>query len=158
MKFENQYIIHFKGLKEGVHAFEYNIAKPFFEDYKNLDVPDGRIEVQVELTKKVNFMELDIEMTGEIQVQCDRCLEYFNFPVSYQGQLLVRFSETINDTGDEVIILHPEEYQLDLKHYLYESISLIIPMRKVHPGFPGEKTGCNPEMLKRLKEHLIIDF
>ena len=157
LKFENQYIIHFKGLKEGIHEFEFNITKPFFEDYNNLDIPEGNIEVQVNLTKKVNFMELDIELTGEIQVQCDRCLGNLNLPVSCQGHLLVRFSEAINDTEDGIIVLHPEEYLLDLKHYLYESISLTIPIRKVHPGLPGEETGCDPEMFKRLKEHLIID-
>jgi uncharacterized metal-binding protein YceD (DUF177 family) len=155
LRFENQYIIHFKGLKEGVHRFEFEIKKPFFEEYTHLDVPDGNITVRVLLTKKVSFMDLTIDLEGEMLVQCDRCLEYFNLPVPFSGHLVVRFSETEKEPDDEVIFLHPEDSELDLKHYLYECISLTIPMRKVHPELPGGKTGCDPEMLRRLKEHLI---
>lgn len=155
MKFENQYIIHFKGLKEGVHAFEYKISKPFFEDYLNLNVPDGKINIKVHLIKKVHFMELAIDLKGDIQVQCDRCLEHFRLPITYHGHLMVKFSETENETDDEIMVLHPEDDKLELKHYLYECISLVIPMRKIHPDLPGGKPGCNAEMINKLKEHLI---
>jgi uncharacterized metal-binding protein YceD (DUF177 family) len=157
LKIENQYIIQFKGLKEGVHEFTFTIDKPFFEAFEYLAVPDGNVEVQVELTKKVNFMELIIDLSGELQVQCDRCLEYFNLPVNYSGHLVVRFSETEKDPDEEVIFLHPDEYQLDLKHYLYECLSLSIPIRKVHPDLSNGEPGCDPEMLNKLSEYLITE-
>ena len=155
MKVENQYIIHFKGLKEGVHDFAFTIGKPFFESYEQLEVPDGNVEVQIELTKNVSFMELSIELSGEMQVQCDRCLEYFSIPVIYNGHLVIRFSETEKEPDEEVIFLHPEEYQLNLRHYFYECLSLSIPMRKVHPDLSGGQPGCDPEMLKKLDEYLV---
>jgi uncharacterized protein len=155
LKIENQYIIHFKGLKEGVHDFSFSIDKPFFESHENLEVPDGHVEVHVELTRKAGFLELAIDLAGEIQVQCDRCLEYFSLPVSYSGHLVIRFSETEKEPDDEVIFLPPEESRINLNHYLYECISLSIPMRKVHPDLPDGASGCDPEMLKRLNEVLI---
>ncbi len=157
MKVENQYIIHFKGLKEGVHDFAFVIDKPFFESYEQLEVPGGTVHVQVELTKKISFLELAIHLSGNIQVQCDRCLEYFSMPVSFDGNLIVRFSETEKEPDDEVIFLHPEDSQLNLGHYLYECLSLSIPIRKVHPDLPGGRSGCDPEMLKRLEEILVKD-
>jgi len=157
LKIENQYIIHFKGLKEGVHYFTFILDKPFFESYEYLEVPDGKVEAQVELTRKISFLELSIDLNGEIQVQCDRCLGYFSLPVSYNGQLIVRFSETGKEPDDEVIFLHPEESQLDLKHYFYECVSLSIPMRKVHPDLNDGKPGCDPDMIKRLQEMLVDD-
>jgi len=157
LKFENQYIIHFKGLKEGVHSFEYNIGRSFFEEYLNLDVPDGYINVKVSLTKKVHFMELSIVLSGNMMVQCDRCLDYFSMPVSYEGFLMVRFGEEEEDVNDEVMVLHPEEHQIDLKHYLYECISLAIPMRKVHPDLSDGSSGCSKEMLDKLGRHIIMD-
>ncbi len=54
-------------------------------------------------------------------------------------------------------ILHPKNHQLDLKHYFYECISVSIPYRKVHPDLPDGESGCDPEMLKKLKDHLIED-
>ena len=155
MKFENQYIIPFKGLKEGIHDFSLNITGQFFEDYEKLDVRDGNVAVQVELEKKSSFMNLAVELKGEIEVRCDRCLEYFNMPLFYSGHLVVKLSETENESDDEVIFIHPDESLLDLKHYLYECIFLTIPIRKVHPDLPDGTPGCDKEMLKRLKEHLI---
>ncbi len=155
MKIENQYIIHFKGLKEGVHNFAFAIEKPFFEAYDHLEIPDGNVEVKVELVRKTSFLDLTVDLSGQLQAQCDRCLEYFSLPVSYAGHLVVRFSETDREPDDEIIYLHPEDSRLDLRHYLYECISLSLPMRKVHPDLPNGETGCDPEMLKRLDEMLI---
>ncbi len=60
MKIENQYIIHFKGLKEGIHDFAFTIGKPFFEAFEQLEVPDGNLDVQVELNKRLNFWSLTL--------------------------------------------------------------------------------------------------
>lgn len=155
MKFENQYIIEFKGLKEGVHTFSFSIGKPFFETFDYLAVPDGAVHVHVELFKKPGFMELSIDLTGEIQVLCDRCLEYFHLPVNFSGNLMVKFSETEKEPDEEVLFLHPDEYQLDLQHYLYECLSLSIPIRKVHPDLPNGDPGCDEEMLRKLDQYLI---
>lgn len=153
MKYKNPYTVHFKGLKEGIHEFEYNIERPFFEEYKNLDIPDGKINVLVKLNKKDSFMELDINLSGEIQVQCDRCLAYFNLFITNTSQLVIKFSDAEKNADDEVIYLNPEENQLDLKHYLYECIGLAIPLRKVHPDHSNGRSGCDPAMLKLLQDH-----
>lgn len=155
MKIENQYTIQFKGLKEGVHDFSFLIEKPFFEFFEYLTIPDGKVAVQVVLNKNSTFMELAIRLNGEIQVQCDRCLEYFGFPVDFSANLVVRFSETEKENDDEVVFLHPDDHQLSLMHYLYECLSLSIPIRKIHPELPDGESGCDPEMLKKLDEYLI---
>jgi uncharacterized metal-binding protein YceD (DUF177 family) len=155
LKIDNEYIIQFKGLKEGVHDFAFTIEKPFFEAFEYLTVPDGHVNVKVVLNKMSAFLDLDFNLKGEMQVQCDRCLEYFDLPVDYNGHLVVRFSETEKDPDEEVIWIHSDEYELDLKHYLYECLSLSIPIRKVHPDLPDGESGCNPEMLKKLDEYLI---
>jgi uncharacterized metal-binding protein YceD (DUF177 family) len=102
-------------------------------------------------------MELGITLSGEMQVQCDRCLEYFGLPVDYTGHLVVRFSETEKEPDEEVVYLHPDAFEIDLKHYLYECLSLNIPIRKVHPDLENGDPGCDPEMLKKLSEYLITE-
>lgn len=155
MKIENQYIIPFKGLKEGIHEFSFSLSGEFFEKYEKLDVSGGDVIALVKLRKNSNFLELEIDMKGEIGVPCDRCLEYFDMPVNYTGHLIVRYSETEKEPDDEVIFIHPEESLLDLTHFFYECIFLSIPIRKVHPDQADGTTGCNMEMLKYLREHLI---
>lgn len=156
MKSENQYIIHFKGLKEGVHEFEFILGKPFFEEFERLEAQDGKVVAGISLERKTSLLDLEIHLQGDILVTCDRCLENFWMPVDYSGHLVVQFSEREQEGNDEIIYLHPEEYQLDLKHFLYECVSVSIPYRKVHPDLPDGKSGCDPEMLGKL-ESLIIN-
>jgi len=155
LKFEDQYIIHFKGLKEGVHDFEFIIGKPFFEEFSHLEIPDGKVFAGIALTRETAFLNLDIRLSGTIRVQCDRCLELFDMEVDFDGHLVVRFSEHDEEGNDELIFLHPEEHRLDLKQYLYECISVSIPYRKVHPDLPDGESGCDPEMLDKLNKLLV---
>jgi len=155
LKFDAQYIIQFKGLKEGVHEFAFSINKPFFEAFEYLAVPEGHVDVTVVLDKKSTFLDLDVDLKGEMLVQCDRCLDYFSLPLEYRGHLIVRFSETAMESDEEVMWIHPDEYELDLRHYLYECLSLSIPIRKIHPDLPNGEPGCDPEMLEKLDEYLI---
>ena len=155
MKFENQYSIQFKGLKEGVHDFEFIIGKLFFEEFPLLEVPDGRVIASIRLTRETAFLELATRFSGSIQVPCDRCLELFEMGVDYTGHLVVRFSEHEEEGDEELIFLRPEDYKLDLKQYFYESISVNIPYRKIHPDLPGGGSGCDPEMMKKLNDLLV---
>jgi uncharacterized metal-binding protein YceD (DUF177 family) len=155
LKIDSEYIIQFKGLKEGVHEFVFTIDKPFFEAFEYLAVPDGHVDVKVELDKNSTFLDLNFDLKGEMLVQCDRCLDYFDLPVDYNGHLVVRFSEAEKEPDEEVLWVHPDEYELNLKHYLYECLSLSVPIRKVHPDLPNGESGCNPEMLNKLNEYLI---
>jgi uncharacterized metal-binding protein YceD (DUF177 family) len=155
LNIENQYIIHFKGLKEGVHEFAFSLEKPFFEAHEHLEVPDGKVSVQVRLTRKLSFMEMEVILKGEILAQCDRCLSIFRMPVNYVGTLVVRFSESEQETADDIWILHPDESQIDLQHYLYECIGLSLPIRKVHPDMADGRPGCDNDMLQKLNETLV---
>lgn len=155
MKSEDRYGIQFKGLKEGIHDFEFIIGKPFFDEFSRLEVADGKVMAHVSLNRKISFLDLDIRLTGSIRVNCDRCLEPFDMETDYTGHLVVRFSDKDEEGDDELIFLHPEDHTLDLKHYLYECISVSIPYRKVHPDLPGGEPGCDPEMLKKLNELII---
>jgi uncharacterized metal-binding protein YceD (DUF177 family) len=157
LAFENQYIIQFKGLKEGVHAFEFALEKPFFEEFTHLEVPDGNVNIRISLDKRTGFLDLSVQLEGAIMVQCDRCLGYFELPVDHESHLVVQFSEEEKDGGDEILYLHPEDHRLDLKHYFYECLSLAIPYRKVHPDREDGSEGCDEEMLGKLKELLVSE-
>ena len=157
MAFENQYIIQFKGLREGVHAFEFALEKPFFEEFTHLEVPDGTVKIHVSVDKHTAFLDLDVQLDGVITAQCDRCLGYFELPVEYDSHLVVQFSEEEKEGDGEILYLHPEDHRLDLKHYFYECLSLAIPYRKVHPDREDGSEGCDEEMLGKLNELLVSE-
>lgn len=152
MKIDNQYIIRFKGLKEGPHNFKFDITKEFFNHFEVLEAKDGELDVIIDLFKRPDFLTLDIRVKGTVNVQCDRCLEYFDYPIKYNSNLLVKFSGDQNSQSDDIIILDADDSELNLIHYLYECISLAIPYRKIHPESADGKSLCKEEMLKKIRE------
>ena len=152
MKLVNQYIIPFKGLHEGEHEFSYEIGEAFFEEYSSLEIRTGALQVNVLLNKKSNFLELSVSLIGRMEIQCDRCLEYFTFPLSYSGDLFVKFKETPEEPDDKVIFLHPSDDLLDLEQFFVDCIGLSLPIQKFHPDNDDETSGCDIEMLEKLDE------
>ncbi len=50
MKYLSKYEIAFKGLKEGVHQFEYELDDKFFDMFENSEVKNGSLAAGVVLT------------------------------------------------------------------------------------------------------------
>jgi uncharacterized protein len=151
----SQYIIGFRGLKEGVHDFEYSVTDSFFKQYEDSEIQQGNLEVKVKLDKKPQMLVLDFNIQGKVSVMCDRCLEYFYLPVEYDGVLYVKFGESTYEQSDDVIVLSIEESEIDLSQYIYEFINLSLPFRRVHPVTKKGKSLCNPEMIEKLKQFTI---
>lgn len=159
LKIRNQYIVPFGGLKEGVHNISFEITDEFFEEYTALEVKKGHLDICIKLTKKTSFLTFDISVNGKVYVQCDRCLDFYFQDIGFEGKLYVKFSERArdNETSDEIIFLHPGDREIDLKHYLYESISISMPYKRTHPVVDGVSS-CNKEMISRLnKQHHQAD-
>jgi uncharacterized protein len=153
LKLVNQYIIPYKGLIEGEHRFNFEFGAEFFEEYTSLEIKSGLVRADVLLNKKGSFLELSVVLTGNINIQCDRCLEYFLFPLEFQGNLFVKFKETPEEPDDEVIFIHPNEDVLDLTQYFIDNIGLSIPIQKFHSDLEDGTSGCDPEMLTILDEY-----
>lgn len=157
MKLVNQYIIPFKGLKEGKHDFDFTFDKEFFEENSNLEISDGNLTADLILEKKSTFLIVKTKLQGEIEIECDRCLERFFYPVNYSGELFVKFKEEVEEPDDKIIFLHPNEDLLDLYQYFYDIIGLSIPIQKIHPDNEEGESGCNKEMLDFLNSGAELD-
>jgi uncharacterized protein len=156
LKTENQYTIAYKGLCEGSHDYIFNMGKTFIENHEFLEARDGKLTATVHMIKSVSQLAFTIAINGFIEVQCDRCLDFFPLEISFKGQLFAKFSGSAGDSGDsEVIMLDPEEGEIDLKQYFFESIALSIPYRKIHPAGKNSEPACNHEMLALLGERTV---
>ena len=146
-----RYAIPYKGLSIGNHHFEFEVDDRFFDAFEGSEIHRGHASVSVELVKTERLLTLDFTIGGEAEVTCDRCLDEFMMPVHYAGTLQVRFSETEKESDGEVMWLSPNETELPLGQYIYESISLSLPYRKIHPEDAEGHSLCNPEMLSRFR-------
>lgn len=149
-----KYDVEFKGLKEGLHEFGFEVQDKFFEHFEQGLVSKGNVSVKVILEKRSSFMKLFFENNGFVELTCDRCLEKYRQKVKNKYELFVKYGE--NDyEDDEIIWILPEEHKLNLAQIIYEYIILGLPMKQVHPDKKDGTSGCDPEMLERLERHKL---
>jgi uncharacterized protein len=149
------YTIPLSGLKEGRHTFDFEIDKEFFEQFEESEVKEGSLIANIEMDKRTTHSDLSIMISGTVRVCCDRCLEMFSHPVVCENRLLVKFGKSLDDIDPDIIFIPSDEHELDLKQHIYEFIYLALPIKRVHPENKNGKSTCDPEMLKKLEEHII---
>ncbi len=147
----SKYGIEFQGLSEGVHDFIFDVDQLFFDNIEYSDIKSGTLKAFVALNKKPQLLELDLKIEGFVNIICDRCLDELKMPVNFEGQVFVKFSETEQGYTDEVIYLLPGDHEVNLAHYIYESIKISLPIKCVHPDDEHGNSTCDPEMLQRIE-------
>lgn len=147
------YNIAFKGLTEGNHVFDFNIDRSFFELFENSPIDEAEAKVTLLLEKRNGFLAVNLIISGKVRLTCDRCLEEYDQPVENSALIYVKFGEEKPEDDDDIIWLHPEEYQFNVAQLIYEYTILSIPLRHVHPDSGDPSKGCNPEMVKKLDEY-----
>ncbi|NNK83173.1 MAG: DUF177 domain-containing protein [Flavobacteriaceae bacterium] len=150
MKQLKEYTIKFVGLKEGKHCFEYQIEKKFFEDFEYDEYNDANVLAKVILNKKTTLLELNFNISGTVNVNCDLTNEPFDQKIINQFDLVVKFGEEFNDENDEILIIPHAEYEINIAQYLYELIVLSVPSKRVHPGVADGS--LKSDILKRLED------
>ncbi len=150
MKESKAYIIPFVGLKDGKHTFNFNLTDSFFEIFEYSIVQKGRVKVELLFEKKETMMIGNFTIQGVVETTCDRCNDVMDVEIEGEYQLIYKFDN--KETDDEsLIIVYPEEYEIDIKDALLELISVSIPTLHKHP-----KGECNKEMISILDEYLLI--
>lgn len=123
-----------------------------FREFDGAGIKGGRADVSADVLRCGSAWEISLSISGEVVVECDRCLEDCTLPVNYRGALMVRFSDAPAGEDDgQTLWLPVGQGELDLARYIYESIVLALPYRRVHPSDVHGRPLCNPAMLERFR-------
>lgn len=144
MELEQKYSIAYKGLKNGLHEVDFDVDGALFKAYESKEIKDGRCKVHVDIDKSDTQLILDVTIDGHVVCECDRCLENCTIPVHFDGRLTVFVSDHQGEYDGDNMWVSPDEEDINLMQYIYESIVLSLPYRRVHPD--GE---CDPDMMVR---------
>ena len=148
--------IPLRGLHEGIHQFDFQIDRAFFDAFENAPIGESDIQLNVELVKRPGLLTFHFEFEGKVATECDRCLAPIQLPVEGDQQLVAKISENaegevVQDEDDpDVIFIHPELPKLNLAPLAYEYICLALPMIKIYDCDADNPRPCNDEMLDRL--------
>ncbi len=148
--------IAFVGLKPGIHEFVYEIDDKFFAENEGRDFSNCFAKIKLQLDKKSSFMLLKFEIGGRADVICDRCNNTLPMDLWDEFNMVVKMvdnPEEMNEQEDDpdIYFISRTESHLHLDEWIYEFVSLSIPMQKMcsEEEFGGPK--CNKEVLEKLK-------
>ena len=134
MKPKSKYKIEFAGLKIGDHNFNFSADKKFFDRFSFSDFNDVNVNIDIDLIKKSTLLELNFNLDGRVNVNCDLTNEPFDLEINYLASLVVKFGQDYNDEDDEILVLPHGEHKLFVDQYIFEMIVLSLPPKRIHPG------------------------
>ena len=146
-----EFRVPFTGLEPGKYDFEFTLGEKFFEAFDYSEISKGNIAVLVELEKQSSMMLFHFDLSGTVQVSCDRCGDPLEQPIHFTEQLIVKFGDETRDDNPDILVLGPSEHEVDLTHYFYEYAHLALPARHVHPDIAS----CNQDVIAELKKHAV---
>ncbi|HBG56494.1 MULTISPECIES: YceD family protein [unclassified Proteiniphilum] len=146
------YNISLKNLSAGLHTYEYELDRKFFEAIDGDEVKKGNVKVTATVRRTSSTFEINFDINGVVQVPCTRCLDDVDQEVDTKNRLIVKFGKEYSEESDEIVIIPEEEGEINIAWFLYEFIALAIPIKHVHPS--GE---CNRLVSSKLRKHRAVN-
>jgi uncharacterized metal-binding protein YceD (DUF177 family) len=156
MKHNREFEIAFVGLKPGEHNYDFTVTDSFFETFEKPEFWNANIDVKIILDKKANALLLKFYINGKAIVSCDRCAEDLELTLWDEFELLVNIidDELVakkNENDAEVAYIGKSESILDITSWIFEFITLCLPIQRVHGDDQNGKSYCNPTVIDFLE-------
>lgn len=133
-----KYWIEIIGLKNRIYEFSYDIQNSFFRNFEGSMIEKGSLNCLLELNKTDSFINIRFRIKGTIDLTCDRSLDHFDYPVKVDKNILFKFGEEDREIDEAIEMISRNRQGINVGQYIYELVSMEIPMKKLHPRYSGE--------------------
>ncbi len=139
MKVLDVFQIPIIALEDKTYTYTFSGDDSFFAAFEQDWVEKGQFDVKVDLTKSALMIQIQMQITGTIELICDRSLEAFDYPLNVSEKLIFKYSDHSEDLGDNLFLLDRKEPKLNLSQDIFDFIALEVPMKKLHPRFLADE-------------------
>ncbi|MFN8415384.1 MAG: DUF177 domain-containing protein [Cytophagaceae bacterium] len=148
MKVLRQFDIELVKMKDHVEdTYEFELGDSFFEAMEDSLIQHGKLNATVKATKTSNHVLMHFDIQGTIELICDRSLEPFDYTLHTEPTLMFKYTEQAGEISEEIIGITRDTVKINVAQYLYEYISIEIPIKKLHPKFVAEETDSDEDTL-----------
>lgn len=99
----------------------------------------GELTADVSLQKSESMIQMTFNVEGTIELTCDRSLDLFDQPISFENTMIYKFGEEEKELSEDVMIILNNTQTINITDLLFEFIGLQVPMKKLHPRFQEEE-------------------
>lgn len=150
-----EFRLRLAGIANGDYSYSIICDKTFFELAELSQLHDGQLVLQIEMLKTEKMLDLRFHFEGDVVTNCDRCLDNVTLNLNFDETLIVNLvsqPEEDFENDENIWMIDENAYDLDIFHFVYESIMLALPLVIMHPDDEFGNSTCNAEVLKRLEE------
>jgi uncharacterized protein len=133
-----KYDIELSKLNLGQYDFSFQIDDEFFSLFDFSLIDKGSLKADIVLDKKTTFISMIFRISGTIQLICDRSLDEFDYELKTEDEIILNFGDEPMGFSDEIEVIPSSTQQITVAKYIYELISVGIPMKKMHPRYADE--------------------
>ena len=149
-----EFKLRLAGVAIGKYSFSILCDKMFFDIADISNITNGMLHLQIDMEKTEKMLNLRFHFKGEITVLCDRCLAPLSLEMDFINPLIVNLVPEVEpdyDNSDDIWMIQENDYELDVFHFVYESVVLALPNKIVHPDDENGNSTCDPEVIKLLQ-------
>jgi len=155
-KEREKFKLRLAGVAIGKYSFSIFCDKAFFDIADISTIKDGALHLRIDMEKTEKIVTLKFHFKGEVTVLCDRCLAPLALKMDFMNPLIVNLVPEVDpnyDNSDDIWLVQENDYELDVFHFVYESIVLALPSKIIHPVDATGKSTCDPEAIKLLERN-----
>jgi len=154
---KREFEIAFVGLKPGLHVYNYTIEDSFFESYGSQDFTNCKANIKLSLEKNNGFMQLHFDVSGSVNVDCDRCGNSLLKELWDEFDMIVKLVENPDEMNNQeedpdIFYISRTESHLLISDWIYEFVNLSVPLQNKCGDDKNGKSLCNQEVLEKLNQ------
>ncbi|GAB3687160.1 DUF177 domain-containing protein [Spirosoma flavus] len=133
------YDIHIVGLDNKRYEYDFTSDDAFFAAMDQELIQKGNVQTHLILDKSETMIRLNFHITGTIEQTCDRSLDEYDEPIDTRQTMLLKFGDHNEELSDEIELIERNTPTVNVARYIFEFISLSLPMKRLHPRFRDEE-------------------
>lgn len=95
-------------------------------------------------------MVANFDLSGDVTTTCDRCDDPVSVPIDGNFRIVYKFG--LEQSEDEnLIVLHPEAYEINVQNHIYEFMVVLLPSRVTHEI----EEDCNQEVMETYRKFIV---
>jgi uncharacterized metal-binding protein YceD (DUF177 family) len=138
MKALSGFEIEIQSLKPGTHHFSFDVGDDFFQAFDYGMLESGDLKVELDLQRSETLIEMRFNIAGHVALTCDRSLEPFDYPMQLDEPMVLKYGAEAGEVDEHMEVIPWNTATINIARYLYEMITVAIPMKRLHPRFAAE--------------------
>jgi uncharacterized metal-binding protein YceD (DUF177 family) len=133
-----EFSINITRLGSKKYDFDYKIGDSFFAEFEASELSKGAMDVHITLENSETHIIAIFSITGSIELICDKSTREFDYPIDISEKLYFKYGEEFEEVSEEIVIIPRDLDEINLSQYIFEYISLAVPMKRVHPDLRSD--------------------